>query len=191
MTHAELVRLAVRHLYTTRNCSIVISERGGSEMPDAIGWWRNGSVLIECKTSMSDYYAEKRKPHRNGGNLGMGKDRYYLTPKGMLRNVEPPAGWGVLEVRGTRVYRVRESKTRTEWDRDSETRMLLAEAHEWIAAARGADEDMPIRTWEDKFRALRRAAREYRLKDRCPRCGCGLWSDPLDVGDACRHGEGR
>jgi hypothetical protein len=73
------------------------------ETPDAIGWQSNHSILIECKTSRSDFLADKNKFFRRYPPAGMGLERYYLTSQGLLSPNEMPPGWGLLEVRGRRI----------------------------------------------------------------------------------------
>src|SRR5262245_18102650 len=66
MTRDELCEKAMRWLRGTRRCNPVYAHNAScSEIPDAIGWssshqWR-GSTVIECKTSVSDFYADLRK----------------------------------------------------------------------------------------------------------------------------------
>lgn len=109
-THADLVARAARWLANTRRCSVVATERNcwvAGEAPDAIGWtWRGHSVLVECKTSVADFYADQRKPGRRAGTLGMGRERYYFTPPGLLTGRYLPDGWGLLELRGRTVREV-------------------------------------------------------------------------------------
>lgn len=108
MTHAELVVLAARWLRGTRKCSLVATERNvpkAFEAPDAIGWTPDGlSVLVECKTSVGDFYADRRKPTRCGAPA-MGRERWYLSQDGLLAGRELPPGWGWLVVRNGRVFR--------------------------------------------------------------------------------------
>lgn len=71
------------------------------EVPDAIGFrasgWEDGSVVVEVKTSRSDFLADKKKPHRQDGK-GMGNWRYFLCPENVIRVDELPSGWGLLWV---------------------------------------------------------------------------------------------
>ena len=69
-----------------------------SETPDCIGWNSFRSILIECKTSRSDFQRDAKKSTRIHPDLGMGNERFYLTPAGLLKKEELPAGWGLLEV---------------------------------------------------------------------------------------------
>jgi hypothetical protein len=105
MTHAQLVQKAVLWL-RTHGCGVILSEQrcASGEMPDAIGWKRAcDSVLIECKLSRSDFLADCDKPFRRSPELGVGCERFYLTPRQLLNPKELPAGWGLLECVGRTV----------------------------------------------------------------------------------------
>jgi hypothetical protein len=111
MTHAQLVEKAVQWLRAYR-CGVVLSEQAcvSGEMPDAIGWKRaNHSVLIECKISRADFLADRDKPFRQQQELGLGCERFYLTPAALLHLNELPPGWGLLELRQRKVEVVRRS----------------------------------------------------------------------------------
>jgi len=66
MTHEQLCERARRWLSGTRRCDPVFSGIAScDEIPDAIGWssrygWY-GSTVVECKTSVSDFYSDKKK----------------------------------------------------------------------------------------------------------------------------------
>ena len=99
MSHAELVETAVEWL-RSYGCGVILSEQAcvSGEMPDAIGWKRPcHSVLVECKVSRSDFRADLDKPFRQKSKLGMGCERFYCTPAGLLDPGEIPPGWGLLE----------------------------------------------------------------------------------------------
>jgi hypothetical protein len=101
MTHGQLVQKAVEWLHSYR-CGVILSEQAcaSGEMPDAIGWKRAcHSVLVECKISRADFLADCEKPFRVKSQLGMGCERFYLTPAALLRPEELPTGWGLLEYR--------------------------------------------------------------------------------------------
>ena len=105
MTHAQLVEKAVHWLRRYR-CGVVLSEQAcvSGEMPDAIGWKRaHHSVLVECKVTRADFLADRAKPFRLKPEQGVGSERFYLTPAGLLRPEELPPGWGLLEVRNRSV----------------------------------------------------------------------------------------
>lgn len=55
------------------------------------------SVVVEAKTSRSDFLADRKKPHRAPGQ-GIGVYRYMLCPEGIIRPEEVPQGWGLLWV---------------------------------------------------------------------------------------------
>jgi hypothetical protein len=109
MTHAQLVNMAVKWLRSYR-CGVVLSEQAcaSGEMPDAIGWKRaNHSVVVECKISRADFLADRSKPFRVRPELGLGCERFYLAPTGLLRVEDLPSGWGLLEGRGQKLEMVR------------------------------------------------------------------------------------
>ena len=115
MTHAELVNRSVAWLYTSAGCGVVISETATystSEIPDAIGWARGGSetYLIECKTSRSDFAADKKKINRD--QFGMGTYRYYFTPPKLIGRDELPEGWGLAWVYPSKIVRQRKADRR-------------------------------------------------------------------------------
>jgi hypothetical protein len=66
LTHEQLCVRARRWLSGTMRCKPVFSNCAScSEIPDAIGWTSrykyHGSIVVECKTSRSDFYSEKKK----------------------------------------------------------------------------------------------------------------------------------
>jgi hypothetical protein len=112
MTHALLVRKAVEWLRRYR-CGVVLSEQAciSGEMPDAIGWKRAcDSVLVECKISRADFLVDRSKPFRQRPEQGVGSERFYLVPKGLVRIEELPLGWGLLEHHNRRIEITRPSK---------------------------------------------------------------------------------
>ena len=101
MTHAQLVDRAVEWLRSYR-CGIVLSEQAciSGEVPDAIGWKRAcRSVLVECKVSRADFLADREKPFRRDPDLGIGCERFYFAPAGLILTGELPKHWGLLECR--------------------------------------------------------------------------------------------
>jgi len=106
MTHADLVKRAGRWLRNTINCGVVFEElvSATTEIPDAIGWTSQKSVLVECKTSHADFRADKKKWHRaHGKNDALGMWRFYMAAPGIIPIDEIPDGWGLYEVDGKRV----------------------------------------------------------------------------------------
>lgn len=113
MTHNDLVKRAERWLRGTMRCGVVLCEVVGSgwEQPDAIGWKHGGhhSVLVECKTSRADFLRDKKKWHRQSREHSMGQERWYLAPSGIIQPEELPEGWGLIEVRGKQIRKVKQS----------------------------------------------------------------------------------
>ena len=122
--HAALVERAARWLrnscvvacdrYPIRldrfSCGVVLTEcpGGNGEIPDAIGFAYGAriSVMIECKVSRSDFFADiNKKFHRTGNRAkyGLGRYRYFMSPQGVLRFDDMPERFGLLEVIGRRV----------------------------------------------------------------------------------------
>jgi hypothetical protein len=125
VSHEDLRKLAMSwlkrskwnnttHNYDGGHCSIVLSEitSAGDEIPDAIGWRMGHSVLVECKTSRSDFLADAKKPHRMIGT-GAGEYRFFLVPKGLVSTSELPADWGLLEIEGKTITKSLDCKRRT------------------------------------------------------------------------------
>ncbi len=105
MTHSQLVQKAVAWLRSYR-CGVVLSEQAclSGEMPDAIGWKRAcHSVLVECKLTRADFFADRDKPFRCKQELGLGCERFYLTPAALLHLEELPSGWGLLECHNRKI----------------------------------------------------------------------------------------
>src|SRR5208337_2931128 len=67
------------------------------------------SVLVECKVSRADFLADREKPFRQKPELGVGCERFYLAPAGLIRLEELPAGWGLLELRNGKIEVLRRS----------------------------------------------------------------------------------
>jgi hypothetical protein len=130
MSHAQLVRLAEKWLRSYR-CGVVLSEQAcvTGEMPDAIGWKRAcHSVLVECKVSRADFLVDRAKPWRTKPELGVGCERFYLAPTGLLREDEMPPGWGLLAWRNRKIEMIKPAKKnlRSEQGFAAEMNLLLA-----------------------------------------------------------------
>lgn len=109
MKHRELVKRARKWLRIAAKCNVILAERGSStacEIPDAIGWKSaRHSILVECKTSRADFRADAKKWFRQDG-YGMGQQRYFLAPVGIIPKEELPPGWGLLEIKGDTIKTV-------------------------------------------------------------------------------------
>ena len=158
MTHEELCERARRWLSGTRRCQPVFSNIAScGEIPDAIGWssaygWR-GSTVVECKTSLSDFHADKYKylayeepehhwqipaaritlkeakarRYKEVQLARMGDFRYYMCDPNVIREstvAEYAPDHGLLYVEGRRVRIVRQAVRRDLVDKDGEIRYL-------------------------------------------------------------------
>ena len=104
--HAQLISRTVEWLRRHYKCGIILSEQycATGEVPDVIAW--KGfckSVLVECKVSRADFLADASKPFRVKPDEGMGCQRLYMAPAGMIRAEELPKHWGLLELHGREV----------------------------------------------------------------------------------------
>lgn len=123
--HQKLVTAG--RAWLERRCHVVISEMASqSEEPDVIGWRREGSLLLECKASRADYWADEDKLARVVPTVAMGRLRYYLTPKGLITPDEVYPGWGLLEWDGRWVRKRRESIVFDVYGWPSEMRLLIS-----------------------------------------------------------------
>jgi hypothetical protein len=66
-------------------------------------------VLVECKVSRPDFLADREKPFRQKPESGVGCERYYLAPRGLIRVEELRPGWGLLEVCGREIEKAKPS----------------------------------------------------------------------------------
>ena len=134
MTHADLVKRAGRWLRNTRKCKLVILEPkpwNCHEHVDAIGWTPLGdSIVVECKIAVTDFGRDGRK-HWRLTTIGMGAQRYYLTPPGLINPPEQVhkidlCGTGIIEAHGRVVKVISEADTRPLHDFVAETNLLVA-----------------------------------------------------------------
>lgn len=99
-THAQLVEIARGWLLGAGACHFVLTEFTTFltwEIPDALGYLSGGlTVLVECKVSRADFFADAKKPFRQNPTLGLGAYRYYLVPAGLVRPEEVPPRWGLI-----------------------------------------------------------------------------------------------
>ncbi len=125
-----MVEAAIRWLRGQR-CGVVLSEQGCSsgEMADAIGWkGKCHSIVVECKVSRADFLADAAKEWRLRPEIALGCERYYLAPRGTIREGELPAGWGLLEFHARKIHLIKKSKRNLRQDEGfkNEMNLLLA-----------------------------------------------------------------
>jgi hypothetical protein len=175
-THADLVERAMRWLANTRRCEAVVREPSrwnSSQSPDAIGWQGTGwSVAVECKTSVSDFYAQGSKAYVKNGELPFGQERWLLVPKGLIR---PDVfrskrshgvweGWGLMETRKSRIYRLVEPESAWNPERfrvEAPFLVQLARSSDAVETERKMREYM--REAQSQRRALQDKNRELQL----------------------------
>ena len=104
-THDQLTAKSVKWLLRAPSsngagCHVAADEMATGwrgERPDAIGFHRDqGSIVIETKTSRSDFLADRKKPHRLIG--GVGDYRYFLAPPDLIKIDELPEKWGLMTI---------------------------------------------------------------------------------------------
>lgn len=108
MTHKELVELSYKWVLKRGSCGCAFKElysgATNGEYPDVIGFGGYGhSVLVECKTSRSDFLSDRKKRFRLSPELGMGKYRYMCCESGLIKVEELPSRWGLLYVHNDKI----------------------------------------------------------------------------------------
>lgn len=98
-THSQLIDIAYKWALKNRpiGCAFKDMRSYSNETADVIGFGGSGlSVLIEVKVSRSDFLADRKKPFRINPALGMGSERYYCCPDGLIKVDDLPFGWGLI-----------------------------------------------------------------------------------------------
>lgn len=107
--HDKLVSVASKWLKNTCGCGVVMEEpvcvNHTGETPDAIGFRSCASILVECKTSRSDFMREKKKHFRQPemSDKCLGDFRFYLVDELFVEESEIPEGWGLYLFDGKKV----------------------------------------------------------------------------------------
>lgn len=98
MKHNALVIRAEHWLKKTMKCPVIFTElvTYAGEIPDAIGFNHSFSILVECKTSKSDFHSDVKKRIRRKYSMGMGNHRYYLCQPEIILPKQVPEKWGLL-----------------------------------------------------------------------------------------------
>lgn len=130
-SHKELVAIGAEWLTRkTRDwrlkCQFAVTEfvYSGWESPDIFGIRSGKSVLIEVKVSRQDFLADKKKPFRVNDFDGLGQQRYFLVPKGLVKP-EETGRWGLLEFLDGKITISKESET-FDTRRDSEMNLMYS-----------------------------------------------------------------
>ena len=113
ITHSDLVLKAAKWLkkhtenITIPNCSLVlkemIAESAWGENPDVLGFSSTFSVVVEVKTSRSDFLADKKKFVREYPDTGMGQLRLFCCPEGLITGCDIHGEWGLLYWTGKKI----------------------------------------------------------------------------------------
>ena len=109
LTHRELCEVGAALLRKPESanghgCHFSIVEPSCyGENPDVFGirhgnGYDVGTILLEAKTSRSDFLADKKKPHRIDPAMGVGKWRYFICPTDLIQPEELPERWGLIYV---------------------------------------------------------------------------------------------
>jgi hypothetical protein len=133
MTHNELTEKAAKWLVkhdaniTIPNCPLVYSElkTASREIPDVIGFNSSSSVVLEIKTSRSDFLRDADKHFRIHPELGMGQTRYYVCAKGIVKPSDDLNGWGLI-IHNKRGFNIEIKSENFQYNCDSERKLLLS-----------------------------------------------------------------
>lgn len=106
MTHKELCIIGAKILKTKFKCTVSINECVSlKENPDVLGFRYSygygdyeGSILLEAKTSRSDFKADSKKLFRQNPETGIGNWRFYICPTDLIKPNELPPKWGLIYV---------------------------------------------------------------------------------------------
>jgi hypothetical protein len=136
ITHDRLVEISRNWLASRSPVAISEISSGAGESPDCIAFCVSlkngkahvgyGSVLIECKVSKSDYYADRNKYYRRCPDRGMGDYRFLMAPKGLIDIDKLYDKWGLLEVDENGKVKMVKIATRQESDKTKEISLLIS-----------------------------------------------------------------
>jgi hypothetical protein len=110
MQHRSLVEQGERWA-KRQGFAIVATELtalGCREQADVIAFRSSCSLMIEAKCSRSDFLADRKKPERITGGLGV--YRFYICPADLISPAEIPARWGLLWVEAGKISAVKAPK---------------------------------------------------------------------------------
>jgi hypothetical protein len=135
ITHSELIVKAAKWLkrHTENsfipNCSFILTEfvaiTHTGETPDILGFSSNRSVMIEVKVNRSDFLNDSKKVFRNYDDFGMGQQKFYCCPEGLIEQNEIPDNWGLLYWTGKKIEIIKNGNIQ-ECNLQAERTMLLS-----------------------------------------------------------------
>ncbi len=135
--HAYYVQRAARWLRGTRKCRVVATEKAPphiAQIPDAVGWSSNGYAIgVECKLSLADFRADRRKIHARQG-WTVGHERWYLAPPGVLKPGLLAEGIGLIELHSHSIKVVVPAKCRLA-SMEERAQIIMLTHVAWHAAA--------------------------------------------------------
>lgn len=119
LTHGALCRIACDFL-KREGFKVAFDDRFRTktqygELPDAIGFSKWTSCLIEVKCSRADLLADRKKRFRITPEKGMGNWRFFLSEPGIVEISDLPEGWGLLHVIDGQVKNIHGWKGNTMW----------------------------------------------------------------------------
>lgn len=133
MKHNELISLAIKWL-KKQDCTLFAPEfvTSAKETPDVMGWTRRGaSYLIECKISIEDFKADKKKTGNRIPEFKMGNYKYYFCLLELVVQLENkiPDGWGLISVHvplKRPIFAIEKECSYQEGNKNEEILMLLS-----------------------------------------------------------------
>ncbi len=85
-----------------------------------------GTIIIECKASITDFKVDAKKDFRIDPGKGMGDYRFYLTPPGLVSIEDLLPGWGLIEMHGKKIKIMHCSQVFKETSRGAEVGVLTS-----------------------------------------------------------------
>lgn len=148
-TEHDALCLRAEHWLNSQGCKIVIRDpfrcSTNKEQPDAIGWRKFTSIMIEVKTSRSDFLSDKRKTFRKRPSYGMGDWRFYLCPPHLIEIDDLPKGWGLLWATPKTIRKIHGVPPNKKWlsnkpftgNKNNETCMLTSAMRRFVVRGLG------------------------------------------------------
>lgn len=115
----------------------------------AVSPWaaRNYAIIgFEFKVSRSDWLSELRQPAKAEESAAFCDRWYVVAPKSVIQVEEAPEGWGVIELRGTRLFTIRQAKNRDSVPIDRAFMARCIDKLSRAARAKSGDELQKLRT---------------------------------------------